>query len=178
MALSIILYNNDPAQSEIRSIQAADPVAMEKRLAQMFAEFNALNQDIQDPLLQWVPSDANIAGAGDGHTFIVTITWVRNRNLRLVNVLIPALLGGAGVTVPNTVPIPLSSFFTQFFMASDAQSLDIYMNRARKKAIEFGEEVTPNVGSVIVTWQQVAGASTGHRFMGGMTALALEPPTP
>lgn len=171
MPLSIITYNEDASLSEIRSIQASDPAAMAAKSKQMFAEFAALNEDIQDDFDKWVPADANIAGAGDGHTFVVTVTWVRNRCLRLVNVLL-GIAGGVALE-NSTLALPLDAFKNEFVMASSAEDVTTLLNQKRKQLVKQG--AVPGLG-VLVVWQQIAGASTGHRFMGGISALAVAPP--
>jgi hypothetical protein len=170
MPLSIITYNIDPAMSMTRSVQAATPEQMELRLAVLLAEITALNALIPDDLDKWMPADGNLAGAGDGHTFVFTVTFVRTRCNRVINVLLGV---PGGVINENTVFIPISDFTTRFWLASESEALDLVMNRVLD---ELAASSDPEVGGSLAVWQQVAGATQGTRFMGGVTVLSVPPP--
>lgn len=63
----------------IRTSQAADADEMARIYASELAGITAINAAITNPLDKYTPVDAMLAGAGDGSTFVYTVTLTRVR---------------------------------------------------------------------------------------------------
>jgi hypothetical protein len=88
MSLSSVYFTKNFQASSgndylIRSGQAADAEEMQRVYDKELADITAINAAIGDPgvndLDKFTPVDATLAGAGDGHTFIYTVTLTRVR---------------------------------------------------------------------------------------------------
>lgn len=164
----------------IRQMEASDSDTMEGLAAADAAAVVALNANIQNIQQQWTPADRSLAGGGDGHTFIYTVTYTRRvLNLGasylwqfLNNQLAHAANAGslnyplpAPNNTPNTpgyVPGP-EAFFEKFSLASAQGEVSLAYNDMVARAIA----ATGN-SEAFCFWQQLAGAAKGTRFMGGI----------
>ena len=201
MSLSVINYSITGTTPDylIRSVQAAEAPILEQLAAEQSASVAALNGQIQSAAEQWTPADANLAGAGDGHTFIYTVTYVRRR----LNYVVPDLLaftaglltpvsvigapnppgtpvsvlpyaGGGAPIAPPIVPGP-EAFVTKFALASTQETIGLAFADAVARALSDAGVPTPQANAPAL-WQQIVGAAKGTRFMGGVSVLKLTPP--
>jgi hypothetical protein len=164
MALSLLIYSSDalwatsgalpPAVPQlIRSLQAADAEEMTKLVAQMLAEMVVLNAAIvaanpeyPDPdTLQLGIIDADLAGGGDGHTFVLTVTFL-------------PLVSKSGLPLPEEVVYG-------FVTGSTAETIETLLS----EKIQATANQAPDAENspLIVFWQAVRGAAKGTRFMAG-----------
>jgi len=185
MTISLINYNVGQTGRGIpdylvRQIQAGDAETMEAKAAADSAAVLALNGPLSTND-QWTPADANLAGGGDGHTFVFTVTYVR----RSLNTAVPRLAAFVGnlltvnagslayplppatnvLATPTFVPGP-EFFVSKFCLASAEQEIAGAFNDMVARAIaDAGNDQAPSF------WQQLAGAAKGTRFMGGVTVF-------
>jgi hypothetical protein len=187
MTISLINYNVGQTGRGIpdylvRQIQAGDAETMEAKAAADSAAVFALNGPLSTDD-QWTPADANLAGGGDGHTFVFTVTYVR----RKLNTAVPRLAAFVGnllshannagsldyplppatnvLITPTFVPGP-EYFVSKFCLASAEQEIAGAFNDMVVRAIAATDN--DNAPSF---WQQLAGAAKGTRFMGGVTVF-------
>jgi hypothetical protein len=120
MSLNVLYYTKNFQASSgndylIRVSQAADAEEMQRVYDKNLAEITAINAAIGGPgvndLDKFTPVDAMLAGAGDGHTFIYTVTLARTRLAAVQQVL----LGQQAIPVtqgapPVPGPMPLAGF--------------------------------------------------------------------
>ena len=174
MALSLIVYAGQnllpppfvpPFTTYVqKQAQSADAEDMTLKVQQALDEIEQLNADITAAYAAIVPipstpldqlllsyADSNLAGGGDGHTFVFTLTFT----ITALN-LIAALLA----------PLPPEALNFQFCLAGEEDALAIaFRDMTERFAIAGGDPQSP-VG--LALWQQVAGAAKGTRFMGGV----------
>jgi hypothetical protein len=181
MALSLIVYASQgfipppfgpPFTTYVqKQVQSADADDMAIKVQQALDEIEQLNADIavayaaltptpSQPLNDFLMSyaDANLAGGGDGHTFVFTLTFTAS----LLNIL-AALLGS---------PALPELFEFQFCLASEEDALaTTFHDMTERFALKSG----PGTPIAIAIWQQVAGAAKGTRFMGGVGGVFVPP---
>ena len=175
MPLSILYLSRTSGVSDyiVRSAQAADPEEMERVVAAHLADIVAINAAIDDPQAKFTPVDANLAGAGDGHTFIFTVTFTR-----VALAAVQATLLGNPVTLPLNPPAVFfdpSLFVTKFAVSGEQDPLDVAINAAIQKILDQAA-LTPGADAAVLTnFLMVAGGAKGTRFMAGVTGLVLPP---
>jgi hypothetical protein len=164
MALSIFDYQSKaswaalPANPPsvpylIRSVQAADAEEMTRRVQQMLAEVTALNAAIVDAniehpdpgTLQLAVADIDLAGGGDGHTFVLTVTFL------------PLLR-------KSDAPLPESLLYG-FVTGSTAEIIEPLLSEKADSVLAEAD-----LDEIGVIWQAVRGAAKGTRFMAGFAA--------
>ena len=158
MALSIIQYVlEDPPLGRgwlIRTIESAAPEDMETRIAQAFAEIAKINVDIVDDLDKFIVQDVDLAGGGDGHTFVATVTFVRQK------------FGALGIDLPPDIAK------VGAYMASQRDAIDAALNLTVNRLVQASTEATKNL---IAVFQPIRGASQGTRFMGLVVGAQTKP---
>jgi hypothetical protein len=169
MALSLIAYLNSgffsgfidppPAAAFVHKIiESADPVDMQVRATRAVAEVVAQNAAIvaafpNDSDLLLSIADADLAGGGDGHTFILEMTWVPIAANTLI-VLLPDL-------DPSTL-FPENVGF-QCCLASENEALaNVFGPMVDRATLDVPFGVFPEV---LTFMQAVRGSSKGTRFM-------------
>jgi hypothetical protein len=164
----------------IRQVQAAEATEMETLVAAMNAAVVATNTGLSSPN-QFTPADANLAGAGDGHTFIFTATFIR----RSLNFVLPNLLGFAANLLPQSppgslgypLPVPPAfvpgpeAFSTKFCLASEQDAVSVAFNDMVSRALTAAG-VPADFAALPAIWQQIVGSAKGTRFMGGVSVLS------
>jgi hypothetical protein len=178
MPLSIVYLSRTSGVPDylVRQAQAADPEEMDRVVALHLAEVVAMNADIQDPQLKFTPVDANLAGAGDGHTFIVTVVFTRVAFAGIQNTLI-----GESVALPLNPAanfIDPSLFVTKFALASEQESVEVATNEAIRKLLDQAAGTPGGDAVVLSNFIMMAGSSKGTRFMAGVAGLVPPPQTP
>ena len=141
----------------VKLIESADPADMEARVQAALDEVEALNALIvaafpENPEIQLTLNDADLAGAGDGHTFIVYLSFVAD-TLNGMN----ELQGFSDLTL-----LPQNIGFT-FAMAGEVSALQGQIENAMVRATN-GEDVQ-------AVFQFLRGAAKGTRFMYGVGGL-------
>lgn len=142
----------------VKLIQSADAADMEARVQAALDEVDLQNVAIaaafpQNPEILLTLNDVDVAGAGDGHTFVVLMSFVPD-NLNGVN----TVLGfSAGTLAPDNL-----SF--KFALAGDASELQAQIENAMVRAAN-GEDMQ-------AVFQGLRGASAGTRFMYFVGGLA------
>jgi len=180
MPLSVIFFERNSGVDDfiVRSAQASDAEEMERVVAKHLAEIVALNAAIDDPQEKFQPIDANLAAAGDGYTFLFTVTFARTRLAAVQNLLL-----GQPTTLPLNPPATFISpalYITKFAVGSEQDSID-EVTKATLAAVL--DEVAGTVGAdatAFAPFLQIAGGAKGQRFMVGVSALASAdiPPPP
>jgi len=123
-------------------VESADPVDLKARVAAAFAALF-----VESPQVVWTLAHADLAGGGDGHTFVF---WAEAFD--------PAVLGGDGFALENgeagesTDPL--------FWMAAQSEALD-NVNSA------LIASTMPPATEMFIVQTFFGGASQGTRFMGG-----------
>ncbi len=178
MALSVIYFEQTNGADDfiVRSAQAADAEEMERVVALHLAEIVAINAGIQDAQEKFQAVDANLAAAGDGHTFLFTVTFTRTRLAAVQNLLLnqPTALP----LDPPAVFVDPSLFITRFAVGSEQDTVDAV---ATKLIGDILSTVTPVQGRVtgFSPFFAMAGGAKGQRFMVGVGMLPAEDiPTP
>jgi hypothetical protein len=178
MALSVIYFEQTAGVDDflIRSAQASDGEEMSRVVARHLAEIEAMNAAIDNPQEKFTPVDANLSAAGDGHTFLFTVTFTRTRLAAVQNLLLnqPTALP----LNPQATFISPGSYITKFAVGSEQDSIDAV---ARKLIADTLAEVTPvqGVATAFAPFFALAGGAKGQRFMVGVSALAVQDiPTP
>jgi hypothetical protein len=129
-----------------RVVQSADPVDLETRVNAALADLAANPIEVAPGVfLPAIVSSIDLAGGGDGHTFVVTITAS------------PVVSGGFGGFLPATITVAC-------YLASEAEA--IAAARAATFARFFGD------GFSQLLDEDLEGASKGTRFMGIMVTGA------
>jgi hypothetical protein len=129
-------------------IQSADATGMEAAFTAAIAAIVAANAKPLAPQLNVV--DVDIAGGGDGHTFVV----------RFLLSTAPAAL--------SWTPTVLPKVRGRFWMGSDAEALEAY----QEAAIASLRSGTTQIDKIAVG---LAGAAKGTRFMAFIAAEAVLP---
>ena len=135
-----------------KSAQAADAEQMDRAVQKLLSDVAALNAAIAvaipgDPEVLLTPIDWNLAGAGDGHTFIFTITFIPQ-----------AFKGG------NEFDGATYGFVT----AATAADLDVVLNAKMNATLSTVVPPPPaDPTSANVFWNQVVGGAKGARMMAG-----------
>jgi hypothetical protein len=178
MAFSVLFLSRTGGENDyvIRSAQAADPEEMARVVAAHLADIVAVNAAIDDPDEKFTPVDANLAAAGDGHTFIFTVMFSRTR-LAAVQTL---LFGGPVVLPLDPAPLFLdpSLFFTAFGIAASQDELDIAMNVAIGRILDTAAGSPGGDAAVLCNFHQASGGAKGQVFMYAVTALVPPPQQP
>ena len=133
---------SDTTAIRYQYIQAAEASIMEKLFAQFLTDLIAENQGLQVPL---GVADMDIAGGGDGHTFVV----------RLLVTNAPTGTGWNSTVLTNVKG--------RFWMGADAEALQEYQEAAIA-SLKKANSSTINVAVGL------AGAAKGTRFMAFMAA--------
>lgn len=178
MALTIAVLSRTSGVSNyiVRHAQAADPEEMARVVALHLAEIVALNDTIEDPQNKFTPVDANLAGAGDGHTFIFTVTFTRVALAGVQNVLL-----GESASLPLNPPavfLDPSLFVAKFALASDQESVEASMNVAITALLDQLAGSPGGDATLFTPFLAVAGAAKGTRFMCGVVGLIPPPQNP
>lgn len=131
-----------------KSVQAADAEQMERVLATSRAEVDALNAEILaatgDTSTILLPIDWCLAGAGDGHTFVFTVTYV------------PAQF--------NFINGDVKAY--GFVVAGNGEVLNALLSQ--KLGDTLDKLIDPlNPTTLTAFWNQSAGAAKGTRLMAG-----------
>jgi hypothetical protein len=176
MALSIVYLQRTSGVPDyiIRSAQAADPEEMERVVAAHLADIVAINSLIDDPQAKFTPVDANLAGAGDGHTFIFTVTLTRVALAGVQN----TLLGESSLPVPLDPAgrfIDPADFVTKFAIASEQDAVDVAINEAVRRLLDQAAGTPGGDALVSTNFIAVAGGAKGQVFMAGVTGV-IPPP--
>lgn len=158
MALSIVQYVLEPPPLGrgwlLRTVESADPQDMEKRVIQAVAEVAKINEGIVDDQDKFDLADVDLAGAGDGHTFVATLSFTR------------AKFSALGVSIPaDTVQVGA-------YMASQRDAIDAAFNLTVNRLVQASTEDPKNFTAV---FQPIRGASQGTRFMGLIVGAPLKP---
>lgn len=136
----------------VRVVEAAEASVMEELVQQVLDEVIAQNVLIaaaypDNPELLLTIADMSLAGGGDGHTFVCTLTFV------------PADSNGVAVIIAAG-PISPTGFVFKFAIAGEQDSFLAAVNDALARLI--GPADAP------VIFQDSAGAAKGTRFMFGV----------
>jgi len=175
MPLSIVYLQrtNGVPDYIVRSAQAADPEEMERVVAAHLADIVAINAGIDDAQAKFTPVDANIAGAGDGNTFIFTVTFTRVSIAAIQDTLL-----GEPVVLPLD-PVPVffdpALFITKFAVGGEQDSVDEAIAAAIAKLLDAAAGSVGGDATVLSNFMMVAGASKGTRFMAAVTGLVPPP---
>jgi len=214
MSLSTLYYMKNFASPTsgndylIKTAQAADGEEMARVYAKNVAEIVALNANIQDDDDKFTPVDAMLAGGGDGHTFIYTVTLSRTRlaaaqQILLGQQVIPVTPTGiaafTGLPIPGSttnnptlgaapqptaIPpfwVPPELFLTRFGVASSQDEVQSMHNKLVDSIIaEIVAAAIPGVRTdgFYCPFQGIAGAAKGTRFMVSVTGVPLLAPGP
>jgi len=178
MALSVIYFEQTSGVDDfiVRSAQAADADEMERVVALHLAEIVAINAAIQDAQEKFQAIDANLAAAGDGHTFLFTVTFTRTRLAAVQNLLL-----NEATALPLNPPaafVDPALFVTRFAVGSEQDSIDAV---TRELISDVLSGITPVQGRVtgFSPFFAIAGGAKGQRFMVGVGMLPSEDiPTP
>jgi len=209
MSLSVNLFSRGlyapltPVNAQdwlFRHAQAADAEEMERLVRKQLAEVVAINAAIgaptgQNPDMRFTPVDSNLAGAGDGHTFIFTTLYSRVPLAAPQRLLIGGLLDGGGSDAAyntanfpySTVGVPVfidpSLFVLRFGLASSQEAVALVMDETINKVLTDSNVllgVTPPTGPstrpIGLNFLQVAGSAKGTRFMCGAGGVVFPPP--
>jgi hypothetical protein len=178
MAFSVIWLSRTGGVNDfiVRQAQAADGEEMERIVALHLQEIQAINALIDDPQAKFTPVDANLAGAGDGHTFIFTVWFARTGLAAVQNVLL-----GASVLLPLDPQanfIDPADFFTAFAIAASQDELESAQNHAISRILDASAGTPGGDALVLCNFQQIAGGAKGQRFMVAVTGVVPPPPQP
>jgi hypothetical protein len=156
MGLSLIQYVIEPLPLGrawlLRTVESAGPEDMEKRIAQVIAEIVKINEDIVDSKDKFDLADVDLAGGGDGHTFVAILSFTR------------AKFSGLGIAVPpDTVRLGA-------YMASQRDAIDAAFNLTVTRLVQASTLDPKNFTAI---FQPIRGASQGTRFMGLVVGAPL-----
>jgi len=155
MSVSLIIYlDNALVTPPIKNwqsvqVQGASPEVLESRTREALDAVALFNTQIQDPEDRLEVADADLAGAGDGHTFVVTITFVKSS----INLLRQAF------EAPPLSPSEVKMFFC---MAAQRDAFQVAFDAMIERVTKA---VAPPEQSFAFQ-QAVRGASKGTTFMG------------
>ena len=178
MPLSIVYLQRTSGVPDyiIRSAQAADPEEMERVVAAHLADIVAINSAIEDPDQKFTPVDANLAAAGDGHTFLFTVTFTRTALAAIQDTL-----AGASVLASPLDPAPVfldpALFQTKFAVGGEQDSMDVAISAAVERLLDAAAGGAGDA-TVLSNFLMVAGGAKGQRFMAGISGLVPPPPPP
>jgi len=209
MSLSVNLFSrgifpgNPPNAQDwlFRHAQAADAEEMERLVRKQLAEVVAINAAIGAPGqglpdMRFTPVDSNLAGAGDGHTFLFTTLYSRVPLAAPQRLLIGGLLDGPPSDEAfNTANWPYLTgapvfidpalFVLRFGLASSQEAVALVMDETINKVLTDSNVllgVTPPTGPstrpIGLNFLQVAGSAKGTRFMCGAGGVVFPPPAP
>ena len=136
----------DPSQITTIFVQSADPDDLEARVNAALAGVDGINDVVTSIVL---------AGAGDGHTFVVEIDTAPAT----------ATVGGLPAGLESGVPVAL----VRCFLAGDAEGLETAKTAAGIPASVVSGQVT--IPYALVD-EELAGGAKGTQFM-GMSVFAL-----
>jgi hypothetical protein len=192
----------------IRTSQAADAEEMARVYAKTLAEIIAINDAIgppgQNDQDKYMPVDAMLAGGGDGHTFVYSVTLARTRIAPVQQLLtgqqvIPvtptgvAAFPGTGFPLPNSAtdnptlgaapqPAPIPNFFlppqafvTRFAVASSQDAIQSLHKKMVDDLINEVQAALPGSPGIYCPFQGIAGAAKGTRFMVTVTGVPMLP---
>jgi hypothetical protein len=158
---TFVLSPSGTAQNTItRFVQSASPQDIEAGVEAAVAEIVALNLGLSNPD-KFGLAALDLAGGGDGHTFVVQITFTTDQ----ANFLYAA---ATGVQTPSSL---LAGFHAGAFLASDASELPRAQDETYARLRTF--DTQGHQFSVIAN--SFAGASKGTRFMGLVVGFAGTP---
>jgi hypothetical protein len=180
MSLSLNIYADEgaapPVYAGIRTqriiqVQSAEATDMEARVKAALAEIAAYNATQPfGPIGELLLSDADLAGAGDGHTFVCTLTFTFV-SFNIVSLLLMALTGA-------TAPPQPDEFRFAFSLAGESEPSEVLFEQMINRVCsEFTVGTAPGV--VLALWQATRGASKGTRLMNMMGCFpgVVDPPT-
>jgi hypothetical protein len=162
MAFTFVFYENADLFAEsfpapatslvVKTVEAAEAPVMEALVQEALNEVTALNALIaaafpDEPGVLLTLADADLAGAGDGHTFVTTLIFV------------PSDLNGIQ-EILDTGALTPDLFQFKFGLASEDESFATEINAAITRGI--GEFDMPAI------FQFTRGAAKGTRFMFGV----------
>ena len=210
MSLSVLYFTNNFQPSSgndyrIQTAQASDAEEMARVYSKNLAEIVAVNAGIQNPQDQFTPVDAMLAGGGDGHTFIYSVTFTRVRLAAAQQLLLgqqvlpvtpagPVAFPGTGFPLPTSAtnnptlgavpqPTPIPTFFvdpqlfvTKFAIASSQEEIQAAHNKVVSDIIAEVRTVLPTSPGVYCPFQGIAGAAKGTRFMIAVSGVPMIPP--
>lgn len=180
MALSVIYFERTGGVNDfmVRSAQAADAEEMERVVALHLAEIVAINAEIQDAQEKFMPVDANLSAAGDGHTFMFQVTFTRTRLAAVENLLLNEATGLPLDPVATFIDPAL--YINKFAVGSEQDSIDALTQQVLEQALDeiAGSEGGDATG--FAPFFATAGGAKGQRFMVGVSMLPSGdiPPTP
>jgi hypothetical protein len=165
MAFTNVFYENAdlfalsfpaPATSLlVKTVEAAEAPVMEALVQEALDEVTAQNVLIAAAIpdeagVLLTLADADLAGAGDGHTFVTTLFFVPSDLNGIQEIL------GSGALLPNL-------FRFKFGLASEDESF----------ATEINSAITRNIGEfdMPAIFQFTRGAAKGTRFMFGVGGI-------
>jgi hypothetical protein len=142
-----------PADSTVRYdyIQASEAPVMQSLFAKYLSDLAAENAPLEDKLGVF---DLDVAGGGDGHTFVCRI-------------LVSDSTDGVQWTASQIADGEIAA---QFWLASDAEALEQAQTRALALLMVEEDHKLEHVAVGL------AGASQGTRFMGFMAGRVAPPP--
>ena len=148
------------SDDSIRSlfIQAADPETMERLFTQQRNEFARINNTPPQDT-DWELSHLDLAGAGDGHTFVLNTTWVKSDETTAPDLFVRNAMN------PSRLAIV-------FFMAAQAEALAAARQGAQRKLADLFDPPV-NATQVAEIQTVLSGAEQGTRVMGGVLAETL-----
>lgn len=147
------LFQN-PQNLNTRYVQSADPDDLTRKVRAVLVELAAIGTA---PVLVAM----NLAGAGDGHTFVVEIQSAPDADTNEVAPEIPVTVTN-GVPSPNVVCYMAGSAGTRPFTAPDTPAEVNELSAARAAAIARNGFT----GQLTQDDELLAGAAQGTRFMG------------
>jgi hypothetical protein len=158
-ALFAVPFPPPAAARVIKVIESADPADMEKRVQAALDEVVAQNvliaaayPGVADVLLSL--ADCDLAGAGDGHTFVFTMFFVPQ--------VLNNLAGLLSDSPPGTLLPELFRF--NFAVAGERDALESQIQDAIARGIGVNE-------NMITIFQFLRGAAKGTRFMFGVGGI-------
>jgi len=173
-------------------LQAADAPTLRAKVVEAFAAVQALNAQIASfysgtpaivDALTLAYGDASLAGGGDGHTFVLTLTFVPGvpSGLSAVSFSTQGLLyanwiaASGGFTLVPPLPENLG---VQCYLASSEEALALAGQQAVAAAEADAAGRVPSVGTpepaVYCFLDDVAGAAKGTRFMGALIYVCMQ----
>ena len=159
---TFVLSPPGTAQNTItRFVQSSEPGDIEAGIAAAVAEIVALNATITPTDQKYGIAAVDIAGGGDGHTFVVQITFTTNDANFLYGVVL-------GASTPSFI---LPTVHAGAYLASDKDALAIAQQVTYDRLRAFDTQVQ----QFTVIANSFAGAAKGTRFMGLVVGFEATP---
>jgi hypothetical protein len=143
-----------------RFVQSSEPGDIEAGIEAAVAEIVALNNNTITPVNdKYGIAALDLAGGGDGHTFVVQITFTTN----LANTLYSLVYGTPPSTLLDQGGNPPQPFHAGAYLASEEEALAI----AQQATYDRLRALDPAPGKRFTVFGNAfAGAAKGTRFMG------------